>query len=117
MGSPHQKAITFDERLKIEKYIKKGYSCGDIAKMIGRSKNGVVCEVRRGGKEHYDAKLSQKLTDNILKEKYKKMSDRNKARQTTFKFKQRIENLEMQVEILSETIKEMLKNDKKDERI
>ena len=116
MGKPAQKMLTFDERQLIEKYIKKGFSCGETAKTIGRSKNAVVTEVRRGGGEHYSAKIGQNLSDKIQGEKYRKLSERNKSNKVTFKMKQRIENLEMQVEILFETIRGIL-NDKQNKAI
>ncbi len=108
MGKPFQKAITFKERKQIEKHIKNGLSCGETARLIGRSKNGVVTEVRRGGGKFYSAKTGQNLVDKNLEEKYRKLSERNKGNNVSFKMKQRIENLEMQIEILHETIKELM---------
>jgi len=105
---PHQKAITFEERKQIEKHISAGFSCCETARRIGRSKNGVVSEVRRGGGKLYSAKIAQNLADSVRNEKHRKLSERNKGNVTTFRFKQRIENLEMQVEILHDAIKELM---------
>ncbi len=113
MGKPHQTPITFEERKLIQKYIAQGKSCGETARLIGRSKNGVVSEVRKGGGKDYNAKAAQKITDETRNNRYQALSERNKGNQVTFKMKQRIENLEMQVEILHDVIKGIL-NDRKD---
>lgn len=105
--------ITYEERVQIEKLLKKGLSCGKIAIEIGRSKNGVVAEVReRGGRDNYTAKQAQAIADEKNREKKEKLHKLNVGNKRTFFMKQRIENLEMQVEILYETLKE-LKNDSK----
>lgn len=99
--------FTYEERLQIQKHIAAGKSCCETASLIGRSKNGVISEVRRGGGRFYDAKIAQNLSDKIKHDKYKKLSERNTGNKVTFKMKKRIENLEMQVEILHDTIKEL----------
>lgn len=104
----HNKAFTFEERKKIEWHIKRGKSCGETAQLIGRSKNGVVTEVRRGGGKEYSAKTGQGIADKNMEEKYRKLSQRNKGNDVSFRMKQRIENLEMQVEILHDAIKELM---------
>jgi IS30 family transposase len=105
--------LTFSERKEIEKYNKKGWSCQEIAIHIGRSKNAVVTDIRRaGGALFYTAKGAQNIADATKAEKYRKLSERNKGNKITFKMKERIENLEMQVEILYDTIKELI-NDQK----
>ena len=103
------KPFSFEERQQIEKHIKAGKSCGETAKLIERSKNGVVTEVRRGGGKFYSAKIAQNLADSNMEVKYRKLSERNKGNKVSFFMKQRIENLEMQVEILHDTIKELMK--------
>lgn len=109
MGKPNVQPLTYEERKRIEKGIKLGLSCGRIAVEIGRSKNGVVSEVRRGGKHQYTAKEGQRICDEMRKKKYESLSLLKKKQQPPlFDYKQRIENLEMQVEILHETIKELL---------
>lgn len=102
------RALTFEERKLIEKHIKRGTSCSETARLIGRSKNVVVTEVRRAGRSQYSAKTGQNLADTNMETKYKKLSEKNKINKPSFHMKQRIENLEMQVEILYDTIKEIL---------
>ena len=104
----YSKPFTFEERKKIERYIKMGKSCGETAVLIGRSKNGVVTEVRRGGGKFYSAKVGQSIVDKNTEEKYRKLSERNKGNKVSFFMKHRIENLEMQVEILHDAIKELM---------
>lgn len=111
MGKAHSASITFEERLEIEKLIKHGLSCGAIAIAIGRSKNGIVSEVRKGGKANYCAKKSQEITDKVRWEKYRKLSELNKGKAAGGYqcIKTKVNNLEMQVELLHEIVKELIK--------
>ena len=104
--------LTFEERKLIEKHLKSGLSCTETAKRINRGKNTVVFEVRRAGGKIYSAIEAQKRSDSTKDEKYRKLSLRNKGNKVQCNMKQRIEILEMQIEILHETIKGLL-NDKK----
>lgn len=109
MGKAHAKALTFEERKEIEKYVKLGCSCNEIAINIGRSKNAVVVEVRRNGKAAYSAKAGQKLADeNTRKRNAHLIALNTGVKEPIFKYKERIENLEMQIEILHDTLKELL---------
>lgn len=101
--------LTFEERQLIEKYLKDGLSGIKISERINRSKNCINTELRKIGREIYTAKEAQKKADECFLSKYEKLSQRNKGNQVTFKIKQRIENLEMQVEILHDIVKEMIK--------
>lgn len=101
--------ITFEERQAIEKYLKLGFSASSIARQLERSKNSIVWEVRRnGGREKYNAKLAQKDCDKRNEIRKEKVSYTNSKRSSEFNYKKRIENIEMQLEILSETIKEFI---------
>lgn len=104
--------FTYEERKIIETLLRKnGLSCGKIAKHIGRSKNGVVSEVRiNGGALKYNAKEAEESFNKRMIEKRQKLHDLNKGNKRTFYMKKRIENLEMQLEILCETTKEILKH-------
>lgn len=108
MPNLNTKILQFKEREQIEKLIKQGLSCAEIAKNIGRSKNCIVTEIRRAGKTEYSAITGQNLSDKIKEEKYKKISMKQKGNQKQYFLKQRVENLEMQVEILHEAIKELM---------
>jgi len=106
------KLITYEERCLIEKLLKKGLSCSEIAKRINRSKNGVITEVRKnGGKEFYNAKEADKNSLLKFEEKKQKLKNINLKNTRQYYLKQRIANLEMQVEILYDTLKGLLKND------
>ena len=106
------KPFTYEERKQIQKHIYKGLSCCQIAKLIGRSKNGVVTEVRKGGGRFYNAREAQKRCDAVNKERYERLSklSKEKLSGTTHKPNQekRIENLEMQIEILHDCVKELM---------
>jgi len=108
------KRLRFDERQKIESLVQKGYSCSEISRRIGRSKNAIVVEIKlNGGPLEYTALKGQNRANKKQVEKKEKLHKHNIGNQTTFRFKQRIESLEMQLEILFDTVKELL-NDKKD---
>ena len=111
MSKPYARALSFEERKKIEKLVKCGWSCSQIADAIGRSKNAVVVEIRRGGKEKYTAKAGQHIADENKRKRNEHLSKLNKGKignNPVFRFKERIENLEMQIEILHDAIKEVM---------
>ncbi len=96
------------ERKIIEKLLRCGFTCGEIAKEIGRSKNGVVTEVRiHGGKVFYDGEMAQAKADFNLEERKKKLAALHKGKYEgpMKKLYERITNLEMQVEILHDCIR------------
>ena len=103
--------LTFDERLLIEKYLKEGKSCCEISKLIGRSKNGVVKEVRKVGRENYSAKKSQEDYERRRDAKIKKMSEQRKKSgiHPSTRMKNKIDALHMQLEIVLETLNELMK--------
>jgi IS30 family transposase len=103
-----RKFINLEERLEIEKYIKKGYSASEIGPIIGRSKNGVVTEVRRGGGRNYNAIQAHLDFVKRMEERYEKLSEKNKKSSKSYHWTSRIQNLEMQVEILYDTVKELM---------
>lgn len=109
MQDPQKNRVfTYQERKLIQTHISKGLSCAKIADLIGRSKTGVVVEVRRGGGRLYNAKESQKLADERASERYRKLSIQNRGKQFGLNYSKRIENLEMQIEILHDCIKELM---------
>lgn len=96
--------LTLDERQQIELH-KDILSASKIASLIGRSKNCVVCELRRhGGKENYNAK---KAHDHFLHN----MKARHVGRKAPTDWEApsvvRFRNIEMQLEILFEEIKNL----------
>lgn len=104
------KPLTLEERKQIEALFKTDLSCSRISKKIGRGKNTVVNEARKaGGRELYRAESAHNLSLLSVQEGYEKLRARNESNKVTFKFKQRIEHLEMQIEILHETLKELMK--------
>ncbi len=118
---PPNTRLTYNERCIIARLLKELKNCSEIASIIGRGKNTVNVEIRRsGGRDKYDALRAQKESD----QRY--MIDRHKRQKTLQKLakqegysnpylclKERIECLEMQIEILNDTIKE-LKDGKQD---
>lgn len=100
--------LTYEERKSIQKFVREGLSCCQIAKSINRSKNAIVVEVRRGGKELYNAKKAQEDADKRRKKQTTRIKNTLKKKQPMFQMKKRIESLEMQMELLYEKVKELL---------
>ncbi len=107
------KTIPLDlmERKYIEKRLNalEAVSCGQISKELGRGKNTIIVEVRRnGGREKYSATAAQKNAYAMSKARYEKLSNRNKdAISPHTRLEIRISNLEMQIEILIDQVKEL----------
>ena len=102
--------LTLVERKTISKLIKKGFSLTHIAIELGRGKNSVIFEVRRnGGRDTYDPIIAEQLARDRKIARDLKCSIAGKAQDTNpyTKLKNRIENIEMQIEIIAETLKEM----------
>lgn len=99
------------ERQIIYEMIKQGQSLSDIAKHLGRGKQSIALEVRRnGGRDKYQPNRAQKLSIERKVTRDLKCSHAIKNRIINNSASiQRIENLEMQIEILVEAIK-VLKN-------
>lgn len=101
MSPNKKKYITFEERKTIEKLLEEKKSVAHITQFLNRPRSTISYEInKRGDKNSYCAEESQNNS-------YKRSSKK-------FDFKKRIENLEMQVEILSDTIKEIRKQNAKD---
>lgn len=109
------KEISYEERLEIKKYIKKSFSVVSIARLINRPASSVKNEIsRNGGRNYYSAELAQKRADTLKKVRYQKTIDLFskeiiESDDEILKLKERIENLEFQMEIILDFIKE--KND------
>ncbi len=98
------------ERNTIAKMIKKGYCLAAIAKALGRGKQTICAEVNKnGGRDTYNPaeaqkKAEQRKLERDIKCKY---AIKNRYIKPNENLIERLENLEMQFEILSETLKEV----------
>jgi IS30 family transposase len=107
-----KKELNFDNRIDIEKYIKLDYSGEYIASSLGFSRSGICTEIRRnGGRQKYNAQEAQKRAQRMRFRSTREWVDVCKSEKD--EFKERISNIEMQIEIILETLKELMKNDKK----
>ncbi len=106
------KVLTYQERLEIRRMLNLGYTRSEIARRLGRGKNTIVSEVRRNGGDAYNAEEAQKKSDLVKIDRYKKLAEYNRKKKYPA-WIERIEHLEMQVEILYDYIKEMGTHDKK----
>lgn len=107
MRGGYNKPFTYEERIAIEKSLRKRNSLNETAILIGRSKNGVTTEVRiNGGVDRYLAKEAQERAMKAKRIGRKKVSEYNKSKGISplTTFYKRIEYLEMQVEILTDFI-------------
>ncbi len=102
--------MTLQERQEIEKHLRRGLGLFEIVKRIGRSESAIYKELKRnGGKKTYSAELAQNLANSLQQEKNSRLCLARQNKNSDIHTQQRIENLEMQVEILHETIKELMK--------
>lgn len=105
------KPLSFEERKQIEKLLQDDrLSLSQISRLIQRGKNTVVFEVRRaGGRGNYTAEKAEKEFYRRRKEGYEKLSLHNITTTKEIKLNnlKRIESLEMQIEILIDTITEL----------
>lgn len=93
--------LTLEERIQIEVLLNQDISCKHIAERIGRSINGITTEVRKnGGKKLYNALDAHAKWSSILARRRGELPLIKSSLLIT-----RIENLEMQLEILTETIR------------
>ena len=106
--------LTLSERKIIESLIKKNFKCTEISRRINRGKNSVVVEVRRaGGYDNYNAKRAQKESEERWAARNKNLSEYNGSKVPEPNLlRTKIQNLEFQIEILFEQIKE-LRNENK----
>ncbi len=102
-------SLTFEERQLIEKYLKEGKTYVDISILIGRSVNSVATEVRRTGDFPYNAEKAQQKAIERKKEQYEKIRTKIKGTNYLSTLTKRVNNLEMQIEIILDTLKKLMK--------
>lgn len=98
------------ERKIISKMLRKGFCLSAIARELGRGKQAIAHEVRRnGGREMYNPIKAQKLSVERKIERDIKCSDsiKKKLFKPTESMVERLEIIEMQIQILSKTVKEI----------
>lgn len=90
--------LNFAEREFIEECLKKNIIISEIEKKLNRSNKAIHREVKKnGGKELYNAEKAQKKAEN------------GRKKVNRLELNERMENLEMQMEILIETIRKFKK--------
>lgn len=101
--------LTLKERKEIKYFIDQMFSMHEIARKVGRSSTCILNEVRRyGGRDNYDPILAHKkaIDANELRiEKLKKFNYQYSKKS----MEDRISNIEMQIDIIIQTIKELKK--------
>jgi len=109
--------LNFKERMILERYAPTSESCRAISLILKRGKNTVVTEYRRtGGRQNYTAEIGQKYADDQRSFRSEHLSKLNAGQETPYiSMRRKMEDLEMQIEILCDTIKQLReKNDSKD---
>jgi len=94
-----RKHLGLEERKKIQKMVNAGLSHAFIAEMLGVHFTTISKEIRRCEKGKYEAEEAQKIVDRNNNKRFTKKTDSD--------LEERIEALEMQVQILCEKIEEM----------
>jgi IS30 family transposase len=104
--------LCFEERKEIERLSKTRMTLQDIGHAIGRSGNCVVVEVRlNGGRDRYSAVLAQESSDERHQIRNNRIGEGNRRSPDSpprITHLMRIKSLEMQVQILSQTLKDLL---------
>ena len=101
-------SLTIKERELIESLLKENLTGSEIARKLNRSKNTINSEIRRnGGRLNYSGEKAQIKSDLIRGSVLEKQRSTNNI---VLDSKDKIEALEMQVQILLETIQEMKGN-------
>lgn len=102
--------LCLKERKTIQRLIEQRWSLSNIATHLGRGKTTIIVEVKKNqGRENYNAKKAhERAMDNVIK-KNERLSQLSKNRGTYqgLSLTSRIENLEMQIEILTDSIREV----------
>lgn len=110
MKRTNQPPLSFEERRKIKELHDKGFKGMAISQQLGRGKNTVLVELRRFHGRTYDPEIAQKEANERVIKRYESVSNTLRKNPTPNPYQallKRIECLEMQVEILMDTIKEM----------
>lgn len=97
------KRFIFPERVLIEKYAKEGHSSYKISMAINRSQSGTEKEIKRGGGiNNYSADIAQKACNLGIQNQIAYLNKGNGK-----SIREQIEEMQMQIEVLHVTIKEM----------
>lgn len=101
-------AISLEERKIIEKMVKLGISGQKIAQFLDRSSTGINTELRINGGANYSAEKAHQRSEEAKKKRgnwKKKDEDEDEGLE---EIESRIDSLQMQIDILKETIQEIL---------
>ncbi len=103
------KRWNLDARIALEKELNSHGTLEEISQAIGYGRSTTGEEVRRGGgREGYNAIRAQELADKKHAQMIVHMSESQQKVPRNFRMIPRVEALEMQVQILSETVKELI---------
>lgn len=106
----HNQMLDYEERCDIEKYIKQGKSLTEIGRILARSKNGIITEVRNnGGRDKYRAKDAEKRKNEIRNERTISVSKKLKGHTNNLKTAARIAALENGMIALSLEVEKLKK--------
>ncbi len=101
--------LTLKERKEIKYFIDQMLSLREISQKIGRSNSCINNEVRRyGGRDKYDPIEAHKKAMDANEDRIEKLKLLNE-KSCKISLEQRISNIEMQIDILITTIKELKK--------
>ena len=99
----HPRHLCYWERVAISEQIKKGKTIADMARELGRSRKALCVEINRnGGRYKYNPEEAHKLS---VERKQAKTVNLTKKNSVPLTLEQRIENLEMHVDILTDIIR------------
>lgn len=106
------KKITFEERKHLEKLVQMGISLKECARRMNRPPTTITQEIKRtGGRENYNATEAQKQSEERIIKRNLVVSKHNKEAKENHpiaRMKTKIDNIEMQLEIVIDQLKELL---------
>lgn len=114
-----RKRLTLENRKLIEEHLKNGVRPNSIAELLGFCSSTISREVNKnGGVRNYSAEkahqtylnLLTRISEQMSKTGKKKQENTDSRREIPSDILDRISSLEMQIEILYDTIKEIKKN-------
>ncbi len=101
--------LSLEQRQKIQEFIKTPMTFVEMSPLIGKSKSTIAAEVKsNGGRLHYNAHEAQARADKKKSNSTSTEMPIESQSNLEKSLDSRVKSLEMQVQILSETLKELL---------
>ncbi len=101
------KTLNIEHRKQIEIYISQRKSTAEISRLLNFSQPTIFSEIAKVGYFNYTAEEAQKIRDANTRKRAMNIS-KSKNKVTVVSLSKKIENLEMQMEIIHDMLKELM---------